>query len=1592
MSDLPAQFDPETQARAAGYSWDEIDSHIGQATAVAGQNGYSQQEIDRHLGYNDPTTFRDQARVNWATTMANPDDSTLQNLSSSDPTIDLNSPSMPDEYGQAVLNREVKTPQDFAYQYAASALDAAHTSLDLPEDNSEEKLKAAAYSADDLATTLPHPRDFTDASLSLASDFGVDPNNPDIKSNLVDHWKNTGQHPIDAAQEATTNPDLAASLTSPKQPQRNLAEEAWSGVRSSLANGFVFPVSKAGDAIFRAVGDLTGSLAIKQWAAEETANTAQAIADENKQSSPDASFLSSPVHYLARGAGELGGMAAQYAAFGVPSMVGLGALAGAETAHAANDGNPYATSLGALIGGAEAYAPIGAMHGANFLTEGKGLVSSVVATAMGMAGVGVVQTLADPLPGLVANGEYRAPSASELMEAAASNGLVGAILGPLGHYASIKSMDPENPGVEITPSDLIKLAGEQTPTHEAAAQYAMMDPANRQSTMEKEFGNYATTQALSEKAKITETLATTNREAFDEFSSPTYFQDIQKRGLTAEQGRAEVEKLIPSYEAAQGWLHAAKALGFNLMRNEEGSLTLHHGTGVVFASELGAPYGRFQLGKIGAGEGAQMFSWGLYFAQDKNIAKWYMDADLRRKGTDEGSLYTVHIDAEPHEFLDWDKRFDQQPKAIQEGVKKALGKWAEEHEDEMGLMKGEDLFKRLMREKGASAADIGAMKGPANRLSSLALAEQGIKGMRFTDAATRGLPEAERTYNHVIYDPKLIKITHRNGVPTRNTLFSTLMPIISGPVDRLGKVVETISNKLSDKTPEQIIQHHMNQAARDLIQREIIKNVGKANRSLAIAAKSLEPFRKLIAPHIDEFRQAYATKDPAQIMNTVIGNFLNYVEGRSSGAELATSNLKPLADIMRTTNIEMANKLFNYYRNGKISFNSFLIDYFRHAWKNPNGETWDAFKNYYVGKQGSSESLRQRDIPTTIDGLTRGLIPRFDNPIDMMLFDLGQKHRYLASIDIQDAAKEAGYAYYAASPRPGDIQLRGARSEVGGDGVVIHLFAPQGLATSYNNWLDNGIYGAQQDVATYERLLWAANTLTGLKLVLPTFHSVVISLASWSSTFGRAWKEFGRGQFGAATKDFMLSATFFGPIVNDLAKGREFIRRYANGSDDPIIQQMAEAGLTMGPRQTIYRTGPRSFQQSVKAGGMREIFRDIASDWKSIAGDPEIEALGRRLKLAPLRGLEAPVANLGRVMQSITDPLFDHAIPAAKAAAVFQNFESWLRENKGVSEETKYNKMREMVKDVDNRYGELNQDTLFWRRRFKQAANLSMISTGWNYGSYRGFLGAVGIDIDRLDRLGAGERLKWNPTVAMGTVGTIVGFMYANAILQTLKTKQTPFQTNTPFQDLLNYRTGGTSKYGTPERGMIPSEMKELYDLFRAITFAVGTGAPSQIGPAVGTYIHGKLNPFFQALDAFFRTGQDGQGHMIAFTKGAWENYFKEMFTPIFLEQIHDARKGSHVSLPEIAMGFREAAHDIEDYNGYMKGLQGLAKKWTAIELYRAKKEAIDRGEIPPSNPASNQRILRSYSYHPSPSFHYQSRQVPSFGPTYHYSPRKRHY
>jgi len=273
------------------------------------------------------------------------------------------------------------------------------------------------------------------------------------------------------------------------------------------------------------------------------------------------------------------------------------------------------------------------------------------------------------------------------------------------------------------------------------------------------------------------------------------------------------------------------------------------------AFSIGAYHGtphkedKFSTDKIGTGEGAQAFGWGLYFAVNREVAKSYtqlhpefkklrdagFSADrpawvagqMNAKVSDEdildglsildetlteaqglallqqgrarlaiaeaaANLYTVTLDVNEEDLLDWDKPLSEQSEkvkaalgidesendALRAKLKELEGQINPETFEESQLQSDIAAIERKLSRWNVNVRDFYEAQAKANRQDkvgmraisgdnsakvSMGLLAKGIPGIRYLDGNSRD--GGSGSYNYVIFDESKIKITEENGTP-----------------------------------------------------------------------------------------------------------------------------------------------------------------------------------------------------------------------------------------------------------------------------------------------------------------------------------------------------------------------------------------------------------------------------------------------------------------------------------------------------------------------------------------------------------------------------------------------------------------------------------------------------------------------------------------------------------------------------------------------------------------------------------------------------------------------------------------------------------
>jgi hypothetical protein len=233
-------------------------------------------------------------------------------------------------------------------------------------------------------------------------------------------------------------------------------------------------------------------------------------------------------------------------------------------------------------------------------------------------------------------------------------------------------------------------------------------------------------------------------------------------------------------------------------------------------------FDKFDLSRIGTGEGAQAYGPGAYFAESEAVAKQYRknlstqaeespenvaaqwlkqangdkaralaiakEARLARPGDDvlmfaedaiatgaplpapthpAGRMYEVNIKADPDQFLDWDVPLQAQSERVKQAVEPALRQIAAEmgqgaSAEKLAQLEAMGLGNIAARLQPKTIDPWSVDTGTVAREYSHRLREAGIPGIRYKDQGSRGAEGG--TSNYVVFDDKLIDIVKKYGL------------------------------------------------------------------------------------------------------------------------------------------------------------------------------------------------------------------------------------------------------------------------------------------------------------------------------------------------------------------------------------------------------------------------------------------------------------------------------------------------------------------------------------------------------------------------------------------------------------------------------------------------------------------------------------------------------------------------------------------------------------------------------------------------------------------------------------------------------------
>lgn len=600
---------------------------------------------------------------------------------------------------------------------------------------------------------------------------------------------------------------------------------------------------------------------------------------------------------------------------------------------------------------------------------------------------------------------------------------------------------------------------------------------------------------------------------------------------------------------------------------------------------------------------------------------------------------------------------------------------------------------------------------------------------------------------------------------------------------------------------------------------------------------------------------------------------------------------------------------------------NFLENYYSHMWQEKPSVVADKMNSF--SRQGSGRSFKARSIPTMRDGIEAGLTPKTENPIEVAMTYSGNMQRYLHTLDVQSAMTKDGLAsMHTPGQQPeGWVPLEGIRTKEGGlaiqnaEGEITarrpekQLYAPEDAARIYNRSISRGFESGDTG-PWWEAARKTSNGMTAMKLGLSAYHAVAETLHAHASDLSRGIVAGLRGKPMSAAKSIGSALTPGLSATKTALKGAALRREVLENDGFENLSKPAKAYIESGGRvkmDSLYSaTSRRTFYQALKnkTFGL-ELHRAMEGIYKG----PMLERAKNVASLA------------ANALQSAMGPLFEDYIPNLKAGAFQQRYSDWLDQNPGASRAQQEKFGRELSDHMDNRFGEMVYDNLFWHKQMKQTAQLLALAPGWDIGLLRELAGGV-LDVPKSAKMltkGQGVTDKTAYLVSLLAMGA-----YANGVMTYLKTGTAP-----KGRDFLAYRTGGQAQSASgaeqwDERGQVPGQQKDVYAQMDALMQLGLTGdATAELQDlknkgapwldALSTVIGNNNWQGDPVIAGYGVTPQDGD-------KNLFGSAITDAFMPITLGQFK-AQPGSNISGVEKLAGAKRAPKYLSDPDDYYSAL-----------------------------------------------------------------------
>lgn len=331
-------------------------------------------------------------------------------------------------------------------------------------------------------------------------------------------------------------------------------------------------------------------------------------------------------------------------------------------------------------------------------------------------------------------------------------------------------------------------------------------------------------------------------------------------------------------------------------------------------------------------------------------------------------------------------------------------------------------------------------------------------------------------------------------------------------------------------------------------------------------------------------------------------------------------------------------------------------------------------------------------------------------------------------------------------------------------------YADKNVARILNNTVSKGLGGSP----TFQAVRALNNSINQLQLGLSAFHLTGTAINAGISDLSLGLRQLMNGEVGKGLTSLGRGAVPGYSFVRDTFNGRSIINGLTEGN--PEMKKFLEEKLN-------------------PAGGRLKIDQEYTNQaTKKMLEGFKSQSVGGFLKGA----VKIPSA----ILEQVSKPLMEYAIPRVKLGAFADLADATLaRLPADATDAMRQRALRSAWDSIDNRFGQLVYDNLFWNKTVKDLAMVSTRSVGWNLGTIRELGGGIK-DVATQTAMGKGISDRTLYALALPIYAGIIGATY-----QYLHTGKLP----SSLKDYFYPQNGLKDATGNKDRVSLPTYMKDVY-------------------------------------------------------------------------------------------------------------------------------------------------------------------------------------